>query len=137
MAREVVGARPDLVLLVGWAQPLGRNFWRNMRLPRMLITNSLRPQVFYLSDSTMEEFPNSKSPAADFYHSIYKEQLVSAVEINIYVLMEDDEGLPALPFECTLSFSQNTTESKFKRRLLNAQIDRVKLALEAIRNPVQ
>lgn len=132
VARKIIGARPDLILLVGWNQPLNKSFWKNLRIPRISRPNGVRPHVFYLSDTAMAEFPDAQDSLTQYRRARQRENpiLDYHFEVKVYWLLEDEPvGDHNVSLSCTTSFPRKIRPKELRGELLYLYIEAVRRLL--------
>lgn len=136
MAEKIAASHPDMVLLLGWQQPLTASFWKAMALPRDLGVSPINPKVFYLTDTAMEEFPAKRDASRPFYdHFQSEEETWKLIDVKLWLLFKEK---PAQVFsEWEFGIHKELSLRKFRKHLTERHMETIKRCLEVMKNPEQ
>lgn len=138
LADKVAAARPDVVIMLRWPEvPLGRNFWDIVNLPRDLsIPNSIGAKVFYLTDTTVEDFPNSPDPVKRFYDRTREEgESGDFIEVKLWLMRENFPPILLSTARFPFQMIHTAKQVRFGVRLGYLRV--LECALDKIRDPVK
>jgi hypothetical protein len=133
VAETVIGARPDIILLIGWQQPLPRLFWEyNQSIPRVIQGTEIHTPVMRLGDSTMDEFPRDKESTYHFWKKHRRDKQPVQVTLTTTLHRMYDWG-PVI--QRSVCMRRHADLKDFKKRLLKEQLKLVRDMLRLARNP--
>jgi hypothetical protein len=120
VAETVIGARPDIILLIGWEQPLSKLFWTyNSALPRVVQDDFIHTAVVRLTDTTMEEFPGDFNSTYNFWKEHRHDRRPVRATLTATMHRANDYG-PVL--QRFINMVRDEELKDFKNRLLSEQL---------------
>jgi hypothetical protein len=119
-----------MIILLGWNRQLGNTFWDNVdRIPRNIDLSTYPTLVFYLTDTTTEEFPDSTDSITQFFEQQRPKEAISEVEAKLWFMRPHESTMIGTS---RMYLERHSTLLEFKRMISHTHLQTIAMTLERI-----